>query len=96
MSVYVDKQRARLGRMIMCHMVADSVDELHAMAKLIGMRHEWFQSPTRGNASHPHYDLSLSRRALAIKAGAIEVDKYGLVAVIRRLRAASTAPRESK
>lgn len=86
MSVYVDKQRAKFGRMLMCHMVADSVDELHAMASLIGMRREWFQCPTRSNASHPHYDLSLSRRALAVKHGAIEVDRHELVAVIRKAR----------
>lgn len=92
MSVYVDKQRAKFGRMVMCHMVADSLDELHAMAEKIGMRHEWFQSPNRGNASHPHYDLSLSRRALAIKHGAIEVDKHGLVEAVRRFRASQARP----
>lgn len=96
MSVYVDKQRAKLGRMLMCHMVADTLDELHTMAALIGMRRMWFQASPP--ASHPHYDLSLSRRALAVKAGAIELDKYGLVEVIRRLRAetAVTTPEPTK
>lgn len=86
MSVYVDGQRAKLGRMKMCHMVADTLDELHAMAARIGMRREWFQASPP--ASTPHYDVSLSRRALAIAAGAIEVDRYGLVEVVRRLRSA--------
>lgn len=83
MSVYVDGQRARFGRMKMCHMVADTLDELHAMAERIGMKREWFQA----DGSTPHYDVSLTRRALAVKAGAIEVDRNGLVAVVRRFRA---------
>ena len=83
--VYVDGARNNLGRMKMCHMVADSLDELHAMAERIGMKREWFQvSPP---ASTPHYDVSISRRRLAVEFGAVEVDRYGLVAVVRKLRA---------
>lgn len=47
-----------------------SVEELHAMAKLIGLRREWFQP-----LSYPHYDLTPSRRALAVKKGAVEKDR---------------------
>jgi hypothetical protein len=65
MSVYVDDMRAPYGRMIMCHMVADSLDELHAMADRIGVARKWFQGD--------HYDIALSKRAIAIAAGAIEV-----------------------
>lgn len=81
MAVYVDKARNQFGRMIMCHMVADTLDELHDMADRIGMRREWFQP-----ASFPHYDLSLMRRRAAIDAGAVEVDRRGVVMVIRRFR----------
>lgn len=87
MAVYVDQARHRYGRMIMCHMVADTLEELHAMAERIGMRREWFQA----DASTPHYDVSRTRRAAAIAAGAIEVDRRGMVAVIRRLRATRDA-----
>jgi hypothetical protein len=80
-AVYVDQARHKLGRMIMGHMLADTDAELHAMAAAIGMRPEWFQ-PT----SHPHYDVSLSRRALAVKLGAVVVSRRELVRVMRRYR----------
>jgi Protein of unknown function (DUF4031) len=69
MTVYVDDMRAPYGRMIMCHMIADSDVELHAMAAKIGVARRWHQAPPR-HASH--YDIALSKRAAAIAAGAGE------------------------
>ena len=71
MTVYVDDMRARFGRMIMCHMLADTDDELHAMADLIGIARKWWQSPATTSGSH--YDISLGKRALAVTAGAAEI-----------------------
>lgn len=85
MAVYVDNARNVFGRMIMCHMIADTLDELHAMASDIGMKREWFQP-----GSTPHYDVCVARRALAVKAGAIEVGRREIVEVIRRLRSGVT------
>lgn len=82
MSVYVDKARNRFGRMVMCHMVADTIDELHSMAAAIGLKREWFQP-----RSFPHYDLSLGSRKEALRRGAVEVDRRELVAVMERFRA---------
>lgn len=65
MPVYVDDMQAPFGRMIMCHMIATDIAELHAMADKIGMSRKWFQ----GN----HYDIALSKRRLAVEAGAIEI-----------------------
>ncbi len=70
MSVYVDNMRAPLGRMVMCHMVADSEDELHEMARKIGVARRWFQGD--------HYDICLAKRAIAIGFGAIEVSRMDL------------------
>lgn len=85
MSVYVDGARNGFGRMLMCHMIGDTQAELHAMARKIGMQRRWFQeSPP---ASSPHYDVSQSRRAMAVKLGAVEVDRIQLVEKVRELRA---------
>ena len=83
MAVYVDKEANQFGRMVMCHMIADTLTELHEFAAKIGLQREWFQL-----GSSPHYDLSKTRRAAALKAGAIEVDRRGLVEVIKRQRPA--------
>jgi hypothetical protein len=60
------------------HMMADTVEELHAMATRIGLRRAWFQGD--------HYDLTPSRRALAVKYGAKEVTSRDLVALRRAQR----------
>lgn len=68
-----------------CHMGTDDhtdagLDELHAMAMRIGMKRSWFQNKPR----FPHYDLTPSRRAAAVRAGAVEVDAREFVERIRR------------
>lgn len=65
MSVFVDDMRAPYGRLILCHMIADSDAELHKMADTIGVARRWFQGD--------HYDICLTKRALAVKAGAVEI-----------------------
>ena len=64
-----------------CHMFTDSVDlgELHEMAASIGMKRSWFQ-PHR---IAPHYDLTPSRRAEAVRLGAVEVDRHAASRVWR-------------
>jgi Protein of unknown function (DUF4031) len=82
MPVYIDHYFEPLGRMHMSHMIADTLPELHEMADKIGVARKWFQD----KASTPHYDVSKGKRELAIKFGAIPVDRKELVRKIRELR----------
>ena len=68
--VYVDNMNAPYGDMIMCHMVADTSDELLQMADTIGVKRKWIQYP---GTKHEHFDICLSKKKLAIKAGAQEI-----------------------
>ncbi len=74
-SVYVDwlfnhGWVLRGRRIRSCHMFADSLDELHAMACKVGLKRAWFQL-----GSAPHYDLTESRRRSAVRYGAVELTR---------------------
>lgn len=90
MSVYVDAALHPFGRMVMCHMVADTPAELLAMARRIGVAPRWFQA----RASAPHFDICKSKRALAIAAGALELERSPFVDVVRRIKC--TWPRDER
>ena len=81
--VYVDNMRADYGRMVMCHMIADSTDELLAMADRIGVARRWLQDAGTPNE---HFDIALSKRAMAVRCGAVEVTKRELALKIRSRR----------
>lgn len=75
MAVYVDDMEAPFGRMIMCHMIADTHIELLQMADRIQVQRKWIQSI--GTAGE-HFDLSKDRRRLAVAFGAVEIDMRAL------------------
>lgn len=88
MTVYVDNMRAAFGRMKMCHMVADTDEELLAMADRIGVRRKWHQYP---GTHRSHFDIALSKRALAVAAGAVEVTMIELGRILQAKRGAHKA-----
>ena len=92
MTVYVDRARNSFGRMLMCHMIADTPGELHTMADRIGVARRWFQQPPK--ASFWHYDIAQTKRALAIAAGAVDCERNAFVDHLRRIRAAGVFARE--
>lgn len=85
MAVYVDTMQAAFGRMKMCHMVADSTEELLAMADRIGVNQKWIQ---KAGTHQEHFDIALSKKGLAIAAGAIEVSRMELGRIIGSRRTA--------
>lgn len=91
MGVYIEppanhgwKLRGRLVKS--SHLLTDEVDltELHRVAEVGGLKRSWFQD----DSDHPHYDVAESRYAALVSAGAIEVDRRGLIQVLRRRRLA--------
>lgn len=91
MTVYVDDMKACFGRMVMCHMMADTTDELLSMADKIGVRRKWIQ---KAGTDHEHFDICTSKRAIAVKLGAHEVTMRDLGRLIhaRRAMRANTEP----
>ncbi len=81
MTVYIDDMyRYAIGQfrgMRMSHMIADRETELHTMARLIGMKREWYQGD--------HYDVPLDRRDDAIRKGAVAITYRQAGAMRRRL-----------
>jgi len=73
MAVYVDDMRAPFGNLIMCHMLADTDDELHTMADALGIKRIWWQSPEKTSGSH--YDICLTKKAIALRRGAIPITR---------------------
>jgi hypothetical protein len=70
MSVYVDDMEAPFNRMIMCHMFADTTEELLSMVDRIGVQRKWIQ---HAGTYKEHFDICKSKRKLAVKLGAKEV-----------------------
>ncbi len=82
MAVYVDNARIEWRGRRWCHLVADSLEELHLFARAIGLKKGWFQS----DASLPHYDVTVEKRIIALSRGASAADRRMLVSAGRRLK----------
>jgi hypothetical protein len=86
MTVYVDElkdyQKNVAGHgSVWCHLFSDDVEELHAFAGSLGLKRSWFQNRPR----FPHYDLVPSKRALAVKKGAVQVTRDEMVNLMHKL-----------
>lgn len=82
MTVYVDNERIPWRGKLWCHLVADSLDELHQFACRVGLKRAWFQD----NASYPHYDVTMSVRDRALALGALPARKRQMIASATLLR----------
>lgn len=76
MTIYVDEMQNYGNSGNWCHLWSDTLDdaELDEFAQRIGLKPEWFQ------VSHglilkdfPHYDLTVTKRNLALQQGAVKM-----------------------
>jgi hypothetical protein len=87
MTVYVDDAVNLWRGERWAHLLADSLDELHAFAARLGLPRRAFQDKTSG----AHYDITPALRERAIRLGAVAISRHGdrdlLRAVIRQAKA---------
>lgn len=96
MPVYVEQPRAdpRDTKLTagtpLCNMYADTLDELHAMARALGLP----QTIMQGAQTVERYELSLRGREQAIGLGAVQHNRVEAVAKWRELRKKRNEERE--
>lgn len=91
MAIYVDNEQIAWRGKTWCHLVADSLEELHAFALELGLRRAWFQD----QASYPHYDVTVSVRERALAMGALHGDRRTIVGCAKALKVQLTAVRSA-
>lgn len=82
MAVYVDNVQIKWQGAIWCHLVADTLEELHQFAVLLGLKREWFQD----SASYPHYDIILEQRDRALLMGATLGTRRQIITAAKNLK----------
>ena len=79
MAVYVDDAVHLWRGQRWAHLMADTLDELHAMAGRLGIPPRAFQNKTSG----AHYDVTSALRAEAIALGAVAISRHRDRALVR-------------
>jgi Protein of unknown function (DUF4031) len=82
MAIYVDNTCTPWRGKQWCHMLADSLTELHQFAVLLGLSRGLFHR----NASYPHYDVTVIVRDRAIRYGALLSDRATIIGCAKRLK----------
>lgn len=88
MAVYVDDARITQKMdncdkpFVMCHMMADTPEELHAAASALGISRKWCQGT--------YYNISQTKKALALQNGAISVSVRQMLEMHVRNRSRNT------
>lgn len=79
MSVYVDDAVSLWRGQRWAHLLADTLDELHAFASRLGVPRRSFQDRTSG----AHYDIPAALREQAIALGAVPISRHRDRALVR-------------
>lgn len=82
MAIYVDNACISWRGLQWCHMLADSLDELHIFASELGLGRQWFHR----TASYPHYDITVAVRDIALQNGALLSDKKTIITCAKKLK----------
>ncbi|HZW18739.1 MAG TPA: DUF4031 domain-containing protein [Luteimonas sp.] len=87
MTVYVDDAVTPWRGHRWAHLMADTLDELHAFAARLGIPRRAFQDKTSG----AHYDVTAQLRERAIALGAMPISRHADRALMRRVIANARA-----
>ena len=87
MAVYVDDAVTLWRGERWAHLMADTLDELHAFAARLGMPRRAFQDKTSG----AHYDVTAQLRERAIALGAVVISRHADRDLVRRVIARARA-----
>lgn len=82
MAIYVDNMRIKHKGKEWCHLMADSLDELHDFALYIGVKRCWFHR----TATYPHYDVTAEIRTKAISYGAVPSERAKIIECGKKLK----------
>lgn len=72
MSVYVDEAIFKRWGVRWCHLTADTPEELHEFAGMLGLARSRFQHKP-GRPWVDHYDITEAKRSEAVALGAVEI-----------------------
>ena len=87
MAVYVDDAVTLWRGERWAHLMADTLDELHAFAARLGLPRRAFQDKTSG----AHYDVTAELRERAIALGAVPISRHVDRDLVRRVIARAKA-----
>lgn len=94
MTVYVDDAVIWWRGQRWAHLMADTLQELHAMAEQLGLPRRAFQDKPSG----AHYDVTVELRERALQLGATAISRHAdrerVRAVIRNARAQASRQRD--
>jgi len=80
--VYVDNAKVPFKDQYWCHLMADTLEELHQFTQLLGIDPRLFHR----TASYPHYDITLEMREKVIQHGAIQADRRTIISCGKKLK----------
>ncbi|MCB5188871.1 DUF4031 domain-containing protein [Methylobacillus caricis] len=82
MTIYVDDELISWKGKEWCHMVADTLPELHQFAVKLGLKASWFQNESK----YPHYDVTVNMRDKALRMGAKLGDRSTMISCAKELK----------